>query len=141
MDNIYRQIETIIANARKSIGKVYTSDTLLSKRKEIVVLEAETVKILEDPKILDSVRQTNVEKFNKLKNEALQVLTLHEDKSQQSSTQRTKDNRLEGTSSIHNKMTNNYLSTTELAAISKLIPTFNGIREELEIFLANLSII
>lgn len=141
MDNIYKQIETLISNARKSIGKVYTADTLVAKRKEVERLELQTIEILEDPKISKVDRDSNVERFGKLKGEALEILRLHEQRDQQSSSQQARDIGSRETGDVDNTMTDNVLNTTELAAISKLIPIFNGAKGELEIFLANLEIV
>lgn len=104
-------------------------------------LELETIEILKDPKISKVDRDSNVGKFVKLKGEALEILRLHEQRDQQSSSQQTRDISSRETGDVNNTMTDNVLNTTELAAISKLIPIFSGAKGELEIFLANLEVI
>lgn len=80
MDTIYKQIEAIITNARTSLYKGYLPDTIQAKKVELERLESESVEILGSTETSQADKQGHTEKFSKLKQEALEVLQLHEDK-------------------------------------------------------------
>ena len=77
MEQIYCQLEILIANARKSLHRAYTVETVQAKREEILKLERKVEKLLNDTEISEQVRQRHTEKFVKLRNDALDVLKLH----------------------------------------------------------------
>ena len=125
-----------------------------AKRIELERLETKKTSTLESIKLEQTEKQKHTEKFAKLKKEALEILKLHEDRAQQSNSNNTvegeesreqqsnSNNTVEGEQSREiNTMATNALNTTELASISKLLPSFNGAKDELEPFVANLEII
>ena len=80
MEQIYCQLKILIANARKSLHRAYTVETVQAKREEILKLERKVEKLLNDTEISEQVRQRHTEKFVKLRNDALDVLKLHIEK-------------------------------------------------------------
>lgn len=117
MDSIIENLKLLISNAKKSFSRPYSSDTITDKKSEINTLE----------KNFSKLQTTEVQKaeFQKLKTEALNVLEQHSEK---------KTN-LEKRKAIC--MAN--MEINELTAIVKLVPLFNGKKDELHNFITNLN--
>lgn len=124
MDLLYSRLEPIISNAKKSLNRPYTIETVVSKRKELEVIAEEATKILSDSLVDDKDRTIHLNKISKLIEEARELLNTHE-KSSKASTL---------------KMSSS-LNMNELATIVKLIPVFSGKKDEIQNFITNLNII
>lgn len=136
MDRLYQQVETIIANAKKSSGRPYSLETVESKRNELEALQLDANTTLDSLKLTEEDKNDQIERFADLKRKALDILQIHEDKVRQ-----TDGNNAEEESRETDTMAANALNTSELASISKLLPTFDGNKDNLEPFIANLEII
>lgn len=124
MDLLYSRLEPIISNAKKSLNRPYTIETVVNKRKELEVIAEEATKILSDSLVDDKDRTIHLNKISKLIEEARELLNTHE-KSSKASTL---------------KMSSS-LNMNELATIVKLIPVFSGKKDEIQNFITNLNII
>lgn len=134
MDLIYEKIETLIANAKKSLSKAYALETIQAKREEVERLQKKVEKILADTEITDEIRLAHTKRFNDLKKDAIDILETHANKG------KVKDiPQLETEKIVEMALTN--LNASDLASYSKLLPVFNGFKEELNSFVANLEIL
>lgn len=131
MDQIYEKIVTLIANAKKSLHKPYTLDTIQTKREDIEKFQEVVEKTLADAEITDDIRESHIKKFAGLKREALEILETHLNKQRKEDIQQPEAE----------TMTSSNLSATDLASYSKLLPVFNGAKEELHQFIANLEMV
>lgn len=126
MDLLYSRLKPIISNAKKSLNRPYTIETLQNKRKELECIAEEASEILSDNLIDDKSRTIHLSKIAKLIAEARELLNIHE-KSK--------------TSTISPLNMSSSLNMNELATIVKLVPVFTGKRDELQNFTTNLNII
>lgn len=138
MDRIYEILETLIVNAKKSVYKPYTLDTVSAKKKEIYSLEVVAEKTLAEEETTDEIRESRIEKFNVLKKEALDILETHLNKQNKENLQDIETN---SETEKTDTMSPVNLTASDLASYSKLLPVFNGAKEELDQFLANLEMV
>lgn len=121
MDEILNELKSIAANARKKINQPYSKETIETKRNEIQDLE-DRYRQLIDP--TDQEQDDLLSKFEQVKKEAIGTLKAHIDRRNQKTIE---------------KMT--ALNLNEISTIAKIIPIFNGRREDLDIFITNLKLV
>lgn len=120
-------LEQIISNAKKSLGKPYALETVNEKIIEIENIQKELEKHLTESVLEEGEEEKVLEKFQKLKGEALEILEQH-----------TKKKSILGK---RQGIIMESLEINELSAISKLIPIFTGKRNELANFITNLELV
>lgn len=121
MENSLEELKSLILNAKKSLNRPYSTDTVDKKKEEIEKLEEQYKKYLE--KLDENVEELTTE-FEKYKVEALTTLQQHLER------------KVKRTAIV---MTN--LNMNELSTITKLVPIFTGRREELHNFITNLGLV
>lgn len=126
MDKVLQSLEILLSNAKKSLGKPYTRETIEKKKLEIVNLQTDFNELVEKEKLEDSVKYKT--RFSELKAEVLSLLLEHSELAQQV---KEKD-----TVKQENKM-----ETNDLKTIVALVPVFTGKKEDLESFTANLELV
>lgn len=107
----------------------------MNKRRQLEDITEEASEYLSDKVVTEEQRSEHIERLSKLQEEALRLLTLHENSSRNPSDS--------GNSSGHStpaRMATS-LEMNELATIVKLIPIFTGKKDELQNFVANLTIV
>lgn len=125
MESILGNLKLIISNAKKSQNRPYSGDTIEDKRKEIAELEQKV------ESLATTTKGVETSEFNKLKAEALEILSLHI----------TNRLALESRQETRQYTTMASLDLSTLSAISKLVPLYTGKRGELDNFIANLEIV
>ncbi|XP_073820645.1 uncharacterized protein [Musca autumnalis] len=126
MDKVLQSLGILISNARKSLSKPYTKETIGKKKSELENLQTDFKNILEKEELVDPVKFRT--RFNELKAEALGLLLEHSESAQQV--------RDKNTAEQEGKM-----ETSDLKTIVTLIPVFTGKKEDLESFAANLELV
>lgn len=121
MEGILEDLRSILSNAKKKLTQPYSKSTVEDKIKEIEDLETKYKEYLETT---TENKENLSAKFTELKEEAIKTLKIHIDK-------REKKTAVIMTS----------LDLNELSAISKFIPVFNGSRDSLHNFIANLELV
>lgn len=121
MEEILIELRAITANAKKKINQPYSKETIESKTREIADLETKYIQHLEST---DQDKDDLESDFIQLKEEAIRTLKAHIDRRSQKTVV---------------KMAT--LDLNEISTISKLIPIFNGKREDLHAFITNLKLV
>lgn len=122
-----KQLEQLIANAKKSLGRPYTVGTVNEKNIEVQSIEKQLGDHLNEAILEEGEEEEILKIFGKLKEEALELLRQHSEKN--------------NTSIKRKGVIMESLEVTDLSAISKLIPIFNGKKNELSNFITNLELI
>lgn len=154
MDQIYERIETLITNAKKGINRPYTAETIEAKKEELDGLQREVEKILGNKEVSDSDITSHTKKFGDLRTYAIETLNAHLSKQRKVISPEPEflsglnDSEEENTTSKINKqgvipktITMAHLDLNELSTISKLVPIFNGKRDELQNFITNIELV
>lgn len=81
MDKVLQSLEILLSNAKKSLGKPYTRETIEKKKLEIVNLQTDFNELVEKEKLEDSVKYKT--RFSELKAEVLSLLLEHSELAQQ----------------------------------------------------------
>ena len=77
MKCIIRSIESIISNAKKSLNRPYTIETVKAKRTELEKLQKELEDIAVEEKVPIEISREILQKFEILQEEALELLVQH----------------------------------------------------------------
>lgn len=128
MDSIIGSLESLISNARKSLGRPYSAETISNKRTEIRRFQKELEDGIVDLRLSKEQAKDLTDKFRTLKEEAIDILEQHTKKGILIQT------RTEATLMVK-------MDLNELSSISKLIPVFTGKKDELHSFVTNLNMV
>lgn len=126
-----KSLETIIANAKKSLSRPYNIDTVNEKKLEIQRIQKNFEELLIEDKEIS-------EKFNILKEESINLLELHLRKREDIDTNSSRQDSNRQVVATSQAITMANLDINELSVVTKLIPKFGGRSDDLHNFITNL---
>lgn len=123
MDQVFQRVEALVSNAKKSLNRPYSIETVEAKIAELRKLEEDLTTALENSEITGEERGKHLIKFEEFRETALELLEQHQKKGKRQG------------------IIMATLDMNELSTIIKLIPIFTGKRDELQNFITNLEIV
>lgn len=124
MEQIFEELEKLITNARKSIAKKYTKETIQEKLKSIQQLSEKFEKLVGH--LANPLRDEKITQFRDLRERAIQLLTEH------------KGEKLEIEQEVENPK---IMSNFDSKKASEIIPVFDGKPKHVNIFLSMIEMV